>query len=160
MYPGYNTGYMDLKKQISNYLKTARVMQLATSVNNHPWACNVHYYSDDDLNFFWVSMTSRRHSEEIEKNPNVAVTVKIHEDTMEEKYVIGISAEGKAEVLNNEEVNKIGNQYISKLDKNPKLLEDILADKGDFKFYKLTPSKIVLFDIKTFPHDPRQEYNV
>jgi uncharacterized protein YhbP (UPF0306 family) len=43
---------MDLKKIIKDYLQTPRVMQLATCVDNQPWVCNVHYYVDDDLNFY------------------------------------------------------------------------------------------------------------
>ncbi len=116
---------MDLKKLIKDYLKTARVMQLATSVNNQPWACTVHFYSDNELNFYWVSMSSRRHSTEIEQNPHAAITIKVHEDTPEKKYVIGISAEGIAKLMNNEEVEKIGDKYISKLDKDPDLVRDI-----------------------------------
>lgn len=151
---------MNLKKLINDYLNTARVMQLATSVDNQPWACSVHFYSDDDLNFYWVSMTTRRHSEEIEQNRKVAITVKIREDTPSEKYVIGISAEGTAGLMSNEEVEKIGNEYIKKLGKDPKLLEDSLAGKSPFKFYKFTPTKIVLFDVKNFPDQPRQEIEI
>ena len=46
----------DLRERIKNYLKTARVMQLATSVDDKPWACNVHFYSDDDMNLYWCSL--------------------------------------------------------------------------------------------------------
>ncbi len=148
---------MDLKKSITDYLKTARVMQLATCVDNQPWACTVHFYSDGELNFYWVSMTSRRHSIEIEQNPKVAIAVKIHEDTASENYVIGISAEGEAAQIEMDEIKKIGEKYISKLGKKPKLLEDILAGNGGFTFYKFTPSKFVLFDLKNFPDQPRQE---
>ena len=148
---------MELRELIKDYLKTARVMQLATSVNNQPWVCTVHFYSDDDLNFYWASMITRRHSIEIEQNPKASIAVKIQEDTPEKKYVIGISAEGTAELLNIEEINKIGDQYIKKLDKDPNLIADILSVKKPFKFYKFTPSKFVLFDVLNFPHDPRQE---
>ena len=147
----------DLKKLIKEYLKTARVMQLATSVHNQPWVCTVHFYNDDDLNFYWASMITRRHSMEIEQNPKVAIAIKIQEDTPDEKYVIGISAEGIAEMIDEEEINKIGDKYISKLDKDPDLIKDILSGKKPFKFYKLVPSKIVLFDVLNFPTDPRQE---
>lgn len=135
-------------------------MQLATSVNNQPWVCNVHFYSDDDFNFYWVSMPTRRHSKEIEQNKQVALAIKIHEDNPEEKYVIGISAEGVAELIDNEEIEKIGDKYIDKLDKDPNLLSNILANKSPFKFYRLKTSNIVLFDVKNFPDNPRQEYKI
>jgi hypothetical protein len=105
-------------------------------------------------------MTDRRHSLEIEQNPKAAITVKVHEDTPEEKYVIGISAEGTTTLMEENEVGKIGRQYIAKLDKDPKLLDDILADRGPFKFYKFVPTKLVLFDVKNFHDNPRQEIDL
>lgn len=151
---------MDLRQLIKEYLQKPRVMQLATCVDNQPWACNVHFYVDENFNFYWVSMTDRRHSLELEKNPKAAITVKIHEDTPEENYVIGISAEGEAAQIGMEEIKKIGEKYINRLSKKPKLLEDILAESGGFTFYKFIPSKLVLFDIKNFPDDPRQEVSL
>lgn len=102
----------DVKKLIKKYLQSKRVMHLATSVNNRPWVCNVHYYTDDDLNFYWISTLARRHSMEIEKNQNVAITIKVHEDTSDEQYVIGLSAEGKAELISEEDVKKTGPYYV------------------------------------------------
>lgn len=148
---------MDLKKLISNHLEKPRVMQLATSVNNQPWMCNVHFYADENFNFYWISTIARRHSQEIEQNKNVAVAILIHEDTPDEQYVIGISAEGNAELIDEEEAKRIGNNYIEKLDKVPALLDDILAGKNPHQFYRMKPSNIVLFDTKNFPDNPRQE---
>lgn len=148
---------MNLKQLIRDYLKTPRVMQLSTCANNHPWVCNVHYYSDDDFNIYWISTPERRHSKEIEQNPNVSITVKVHEDTPDEKYVIGISAEGAAEMMDDEDAEEIAKKYISKLDKIPTLFEDIKSGRNPHKFYRLKTQNIVLFDVKNFPDDPRQE---
>jgi uncharacterized protein YhbP (UPF0306 family) len=145
----------NIKQQISDYLKTARVMQLATSVNDKPWICTVHFYSHG-LTIYWSSMPDRRHSREIEQNKNAAVAIKIHEDTPDEKYVIGISLEGKVEKVTAEEMSKIGPLYIKKLDKEPTFIEDILSGKKDFVFYKLLPTNAVLFDTIT-SGNPRQE---
>ncbi|MEK7571604.1 MAG: pyridoxamine 5'-phosphate oxidase family protein [Patescibacteria group bacterium] len=151
---------MDGKKLIQEYLKNARVMHLATSVNDKPWVCNVHFYADDENNLYWISTPTRRHSEEIAKNPNVAVTIKVHEDTPKEPYVIGLSLEGKAELLSEEETKEIGPKYIAKLGNIPTLAEDILSGKNPHKFYRLRPTNIVLFDTKSFPDNPRQEYKI
>ncbi len=150
----------DLKKLIHDHLKSARVMQLATSVNHQPWVCTVHYYSDENMNLYWISTPARRHSQEIAKNQKVAVAIKIHEDTPSEKYIIGISAVGHATRMSKEEAEKIGSQYMSKLDKDPTLLKNILEGKNPHEFYCLKISKIVLFDTKNFSDNPRQEYNV
>ncbi len=151
---------MDLKKLINDHLKTARVLQLATSANNQPWACNVHFYADDEFNLYWISKPDRRHSKDIASNPKAAITIKIHEDTEAEKYIVGLSAEGTSELLRDEEAKEIGHKYGEKLDKEPSLIADILEGRNPHKFYKFTPSSIVLFDTKNFPNDPRQEYKV
>jgi uncharacterized protein YhbP (UPF0306 family) len=148
--------FMELKEFIIKYLKETRVMQLATTVDNQPWVCNVHFYSDAELNLYWISDPTRRHSQEIAQNPKVAATIKVHEDTVDEPYVIGVSLEGEATFLDDEETKKIANQYISKLNKAPTLLQDMLEGKNAHKFYRLKPSKLVLFDTKNFPNNSRQ----
>jgi len=150
----------DLREKIKKHLETTRVIQLATSINDKPWVCNVHFYSDEDLNMYWCSLPTRRHSEEIESNPHVAATIKVHEDTPDEKYVIGLSVEGKVEILNDEEIQKIGPSYIKKLDKDENLIDDILSGKRADTFYRLKPINFVLFDTINFPGNPRQEYKV
>lgn len=148
---------MDLKKLIKEYMAEMRVMQLATSVNNQPWVCNVHFYADDELNIYWISTPSRRHSEEVKENSKVAMVMKIHEDTVDEKYVIGLSAEGTAEMLTDDEVKVIGKDYLAKLGKDPAIFDDILSGKNPHRFYRMKASKFVLFDTNIFPADPRQE---
>lgn len=138
------------------YLPKVNVMQLATASDNKPWACTIHYYNDDNLNLYWISTLERRHSQDIAANPNVAATVMVHENNADEPYVIGITIEGTAELLD-EPDDKIVLDYISKLNQTPSLMDDIRAGRNPHRFYKLTPKSIVLFDNKNFPDDPRQE---
>lgn len=151
---------MDLKNLTQEYLENSRVMQLATSVDNKPWVCNIHFLVDSDFNFYWISEEGTRHSNDISQNPNVAITIKIHEDIPTENYVIGVSIEGSAGLLAPNDVEKIGFEYVSRLGKSPALIENILSGKSLLRFYKLTPKKIVLFDTKNFPTAPRQEYTI
>lgn len=135
-------------------------MQLSTSVDNKPWVCNLHFYADDNLNIYWISTLDRRHSQEISKNPNTAVAINIHEDAPGEYYVIGISIEGTATLIDNKEVKIAGPLYSTKLNKPSGLIEDILSGKNPHRFYKLTPTNIVLFDTKNFSDNPRQELSL
>lgn len=151
---------MDGKKLIQQYLKDARVMQLATVSTNKPWTCNLHFYADDEFNLYWISTLARRHSKEISENAYVSAAIKIHEDTQDEPYVIGISIEGTARLLTEHETKIIGEQYVAKLKKAPTLIEEILSGKNPHKFYLLKPTNIVLFDTKNFPQEPRQEYQM
>ncbi len=146
-----------VEEKIRKYLPTKNVMQLATARDNQPWACNVHYFSDENLNLYWISTTDRRHSLEITDNPKVAAVVKIHENTPEENYVIGIAVEGVAELMP-EFDEQIAIAYGEKLIKGDTFVEDIRTGKKPFKFYKLTPTNFVLFDTQNAGDDPRQEW--
>jgi uncharacterized protein YhbP (UPF0306 family) len=132
-------------------------MQLATSFNDQPWACTLHYYSDEDLNLYWVSTLARKHSKDIEQNPKVAATIMVHENTSAEPYVIGISIQGTAELIGEQVDPTIGEAYVSKLGRKPNFLSEIASGQNPHKFYRLKPSAIILFDNKNFPEDPRQE---
>lgn len=50
-------------------------MSLATSADNKPRVCEVYFVYDTDLNFYFRSKTSRRHSQEIAKNPYVSANI-------------------------------------------------------------------------------------
>ena len=144
---------------VKEYLPKANVMQLATSVNNQPWVCTVHYYSDDSLNFYWASTEARRHSAEIKQNQKVAAAILVHENTPAENYIVGISVEGTAKLLK-EGIGEAAEAYKEKLSKDPALIADILSGKNPHKFYRMIPSKIVLFDTKNLDGNPRQELNL
>lgn len=149
---------MTPEEVVKQQLPQANIMQLATASNDKPWVCNIHYYSDDALNFYWISTVERRHSQDITHNPQVAATILVHENTPEKNYVIGISLEGTAELIGGQVDKQIGQGYIRKLGKDPSLLPDIASGKNPHKFYRLKPTRIVLFDTKNFPDNPRQEW--
>jgi hypothetical protein len=65
--------------------------------------------------------------------------------------------EGTAELIGEKIAGQTGDAYIRKLTRDPGLLTDIASGKNPHKFYRLKPSRIVLFDNKNFPDDPRQE---
>lgn len=135
-------------------------MQLATSVNDEPWACNLHFYADDDLNLYWISSESRKHSEDIVKNPQIAVAIMIHENTREADYVIGISMQGIGQLLGSKVDKKIAAAFIKKHKEPSDYLDNVLDGSSSHKFYCLRPTIIVLFDSKNFPKDPRQEISI
>jgi uncharacterized protein YhbP (UPF0306 family) len=148
---------MQAEEFIRQYLEHVKLMQLATSANDQPWACTVHYYSDKELNLYWISTLEREHSKAIAQNPKVAAAILVHENTADEKYIIGMSIEGKAELIGEQIPLEIGENYVQKIGREPSLLVDIASGKNPHKFYRLKPSKIVLFDTKNFRDNPRQE---
>lgn len=148
----------NLKDLIADHLAAANVMQLATSVSDQPWVCTVHYYADDEMNLYWISTRERQHSQMIDQNPKVAAAIMVHENTPEEKYIIGISIEGTAECIGEQPDQQISDSYRDKLHKDPKLIADISSGQNPHKFYRLIPSKIVVLDTKNLSGNPRQEW--
>lgn len=149
---------MEVETIVRKYLPSVNIMQLATSSNGQPWVCSIHYYSDEDLNLYWISTPERRHSLEIKDNPKVSATIMVHEDTTEEDYVIGITIEGTAELIGRNPGEEIIQGYNDKLKKSPTLLRDVQNGTNPHQFYKMICTKVVLFDNSNFPEDPRQEW--
>jgi uncharacterized protein YhbP (UPF0306 family) len=148
-----------IEELVRQYLPKFNTMQLATAADNQPWVCTVHYYCDEDMNFYWISDVNRRHSKEIKDNPKVTAYVLVHEDTQTEKYVIGMSIVGDVEVIKDKPDKEIIDGYLRKHGKT-KFVDNVLMTDGTDKFYKLKPSKIVLFDTKNLSGNPRQEWDL
>jgi nitroimidazol reductase NimA-like FMN-containing flavoprotein (pyridoxamine 5'-phosphate oxidase superfamily) len=134
-------------------------MQLATCRDNQPWACNVHYFSDGDLNLYWFSEPGRRHSLELKDNPRASAVIQVHENTPEEDYVIGITVEGNAKEVT-EFDDKILETFRDKHNKGENFIEEVKSGKKSSRLYKLTPTNIVLFDNRNFEGNPRQEWSL
>lgn len=57
---------------IRQYLPQIIHMSMATCVDTKPWVYEVHFAYDDDLNLYWVSDQTRRHSQELLQNNRVS----------------------------------------------------------------------------------------
>lgn len=144
---------MDTKMLVLEYLPTREVMQLATVSAGQPWLCTVHFAHDDQLNMYWISLPSRRHSLELAADSRVAVAVVVKQDLP----VIGIQAEGSAEAVTDPDVvKKIMDVYIAKHGTGAEFYDKFVAGTNVGKLYKFTPSSAVLFDEVNFPGNGRQ----
>ncbi len=147
-----------VKQLIMEYLDEGKLMQIATSNAGRPWIATVWYAHDKDMNLYWISKRMRRHSMELEKNPNVAGTiVKPHTVGSGEK-VRGLQFEGTARPCNGREFKIADELYMKKYpdaDRVPPILKGVTNFIATF--YVAKPSAIVLFDEINFPKDPRQE---
>lgn len=149
-----------VEEYVREYLNTNNVLQLATSADGQPWVCNVHFYADGDLNIYWRSTVERRHSQEIASNPKVAAVIKVHENTPEEDYIIGLSVEGTAELLAEKTDHAIVDAYCKKLGKDSEACAKIKSGTDPNKFYKITPKNFVVFNTKDFEGSPRKEWRL
>jgi len=150
---------MNLKELITNYLEKQYMMQLATVDNSQPWICTVYYVVDDNLNFYWLSIPTRRHSKELNHHDKVAAAIPVN--FVKGEKVIGLQTEGIAEELpSNESAREIAIKYADKFSRTEKWVNDFCSNNTDHKLYKLSPSLFVLFDEENFPDQPRQEIKI
>ncbi|HUD07119.1 MAG TPA: pyridoxamine 5'-phosphate oxidase family protein [Candidatus Saccharimonadales bacterium] len=148
---------MKIDELINNYVKNQYMMQLATSSNGQPWCCTVYYVADNELNLYWLSLPTRRHSREIDDNNRVAVAIPV-KFVLGEK-VVGVQAEGSAEhVPSSEKSRDIAKLYAKKFNRGDQWVDDYCSGKTDHKLYKFTPEKFVIFDDINYPNQPRQEH--
>ncbi len=146
---------MDLKKQIDEYLKTQRLMSVAT-FGDFPWIANLYYVHDSDLNLYFLSKQWREHCQAIEKNSKVAVAIA---DSSQPIYKPqkGLQIWGTARPVNIltqlEWMFKMWNKLIAgnqgeKLADPKKFLE-----AGTSKVYKITPQRIKFFNTELWPKE-------
>lgn len=103
---------MDIEAIIRENIGATLHMSLATSKNNAPWVCEVHFAYDDNLNLYFRSKPSRRHSLEIADNPTISGNI-VKQHNLDEK-VIGLYFEGKAERLKNTKINDVAYKVLCK----------------------------------------------
>lgn len=143
------------KKLIRRYLNDTKVMQLATVGDNKPWISNVHFISDDEGNLYWLSREKRRHSKEINANPNIAVSIVIKGDMP----VIGIQASGIAEKVTDIKTKKnVILNYVKKHGTGKEFYKRALAGINSHKLYCMRPEFYSLFDEVNFPKDSPKEW--
>lgn len=147
----------DARQLVKKYLKEKNIMQLATSADGKAWSCNLHFYADDDMNLYWISLEAREHSQMINENPVVSAAVLVHEGNQSERYIIGLSISGRAELVHHSLDKSVKEAFFAKHGTPPAVRSDIMSGQDEHKFYRLTPDRIVLFDTLNFKEEPRQE---
>jgi uncharacterized protein YhbP (UPF0306 family) len=147
---------MDAEKTIREYLPGVLHMSLATAAGNKPWVCEVHFVYDDELNLYFRSKKSRRHSQEIAANPNVAGNI-VEQHGLTDKPR-GVYFEGTAVILEDfNEDHKAYKAFGERLGAGPGIVEDSKEEDGH-RIYKITVSDFYLFDSRE--SKPSQKYHL
>lgn len=127
---------MDVEKIVREYIEKSLHMSLATTSNNKPWVCEVHFVYDDNLNLYWRSLKTRRHSQEIAKNPQVAGNIVRQHSLSEGPQAIYF--EGRAELIDDEKTQQtLLPLFQKRLGKDGSILDEAKKVEGT-KFYKAT----------------------
>lgn len=134
---------MDVEKVVREYLPEVVHMSLATVKDDAPWVCEVHFAYDDDLNLYFRSLSTRRHSQEIAANPKVAGNI-IKQYALGDA-VVGVYFEGGAKIL---ELGDEQNRAFECIKQRLGMSDDILAEskrEGGHKFYKISVENWYVF---------------
>jgi uncharacterized protein YhbP (UPF0306 family) len=134
---------MDVEKIVREYIDKTIHMSLASCKDNTPWVCEVHFAYDQDLNLYFRSLSTRRHSLEIAENPRVAGDI-IKQHEMGEGAV-GVYFEGTAKRLEaGEEQNKAFKNLKARLGVADEALNEAAHEDGH-QFYKITVDNWYVF---------------
>ena len=99
-----------IERAIRNYQEQVVHLSLATVSDNKPWICELHFAYDENLNLYFRSLPSRRHSVDIANNPYVAGNI-IKQHTVDEEPS-GVYFDGKAKMLDTNESKEHAHKYI------------------------------------------------
>lgn len=127
---------MDVEQIIREYIDKTIYMSLATVSDGRPWVCEVHFAYDEDLNIYWRSLKTRRHSQEIAQSPYVAGNiVKQHEL---DEYPHAIYFEGTAKLVDDEsKYQELYELFKKRQNVDANIIDDAKQEDGH-KFYKVT----------------------
>jgi nitroimidazol reductase NimA-like FMN-containing flavoprotein (pyridoxamine 5'-phosphate oxidase superfamily) len=134
---------VDVEKVVREYLPQVVHLSLGTSKDNKPWVCEVHFAYDENLNLYFRSLASRRHSQEIAENPNVAGNI-VKQHSLDDT-VVGVYFEGTCKMLETgDEQNKAFECIGGRMGTGEEILEEAKRDDGH-KFYKITVDNWYVF---------------
>lgn len=123
-------------------------MQIATTANDQPWICTVYYVVDDELNLYWLSLPTRRHSQELAAHNKAAVTVAVKFD----QPIIGVQAEGTVSVVNEPEIiASVMKSYTERYDRGQDFYSNFIAGKNEHSLYQFSPKLLQLIDEVNYP---------
>ena len=140
-------------------MREQKLMQLATVSNGQPWVCSVWYSFDASLNIYFFSAINRRHSVDLETGSQVAGAMTIPHTPQD--IPRGLQFEGTATKLTSEADVAHARSVYEGIIFDARTIDKFMADQEHpYVFYKITPTKFVLFDVKNFPDNSRQEFVV
>lgn len=134
----------EIETLVREYITKTVHFSLASVKDGKPWVCEVHFAYDDDLNVYFRSLVSRRHSQEIAENANVAGTI-VRQHTLEEGCGGALYFEGVADLMTDEAARAAVMPFFAEqLGAKESILEDAAKEDGH-QFYKISVENWYLY---------------
>ena len=148
---------MDIAQIVKDNIEGLVHMSLATSVDGQPWVCEVHFAYDHQLNLYFRSLLSRRHSKEIAGNPKVAGNI-VAQFGLGQSPAVGVYFDGTANLVTDTAECAVAYECIAKrLRAGPEILQESATPNGH-KFYKITVANWHVFG--KFGNDSSGKYTL
>ena len=136
---------------ILEVLEKGYLMSLATVDEAGPWVSELVFVHDDDLNIYWLSAPTTRHSQAIEADPRVAATIGLCHGSTGEK--VGLQIQGTAEKLEGD-ILDIAKRNAKKRGKPEPMQAGEIFQRGQ-SWYRLRPTKIDLIHQPLFGYEKK-----
>ena len=133
-----------IEELVREYITKTVHFSLASVKDGKPWVCEVHFAYDDDLNVYFRSLTSRRHSQEIAQNPNVAGTI-VRQHTLEEGCGGALYFEGTTELMTDETARAAVMPFFAKQHGAKEAILEEVAKTDGHQFYKISVENWYLY---------------
>jgi len=152
---------MESKEDLLKFLKSQRLLVIASSENNDTWICNVFYGVDENCKLYFISDEETKHSEQIMKNSNVAFSVAWfnEKDHTDKKAVQG---KGDCRIATSDQEIKKGVELHNKY--FPGFADTITVDWVKSKDHKshvwvITPNYIKYWDDELYGDEETEEFS-
>jgi uncharacterized protein YhbP (UPF0306 family) len=137
---------MNVEQTIRDYLASViHASVAAVGEDGKPWAFEVHYAFDENLNLYWVSEQLARHSQDVVVRPRVAGTVVKQHGPSDPP--LGVSFEGTVEVLHDVDDQHLAfKTYVARFPGREQAVREAYAQKTDTgrRIYKVAVSNYYL----------------
>ena len=136
---------VDVEKVVRENIDRTVHLSLATSVNNIPWICELHFAHDEDLNLYFISLEDRRHSREIAKNSKVAGSI-IDNYAVDAEAPLGIYFEGDAKLVSDSQnVRKAAELLNSRIGLDEEYVINEAKSRNGHKVYMVSVKNWAIF---------------
>jgi uncharacterized protein len=142
---------MDLRNRVREVLAGTHLMSLSTRDDAGLWAADVIFVFDDELNLYWMSDPTARHSKAIVENGEVAGTVT--SSVVGKVPNFGVQFAGRAEKLEGARYDLAIKHAAKRGRPAPLENEDVLNGRS---WYKLELTKLHLIDEENFGYDAQE----
>src|SRR3990167_9935877 len=149
-------------QQAKDVIEKIKYLNIASiSSEGFPWNTPVYTSYDKNLNFYWLSWKKNQHSQNIEHNPQVFIT--IYDSSVPEGTGFGVYFQGKASrVIDPTEILILLKSHYSMANSKMRAVEKFIK-KFPRRVYKFTPEKAWVngdAEIEGEPIDTRVELNL